>query len=319
MGYGFNGFIGLGKETGWGSGVAAVEYIEALSESVEVTMERFGYKAMIASMGEPDDAVGLVRVAGSIRMAAHPGNLHQLLRGCLHSFDMTSTTGPLMSYALVTTSGGADFSTECPITPYSVEVFRDVTSSMRYAGCVFDSLSFNFNQQGPVMVDAALIGRSFAQIAKTTPVFPNSPSPKPFTFDTVSLSIGGAGTALIESLTVQIQNNLTGFGALNLSPYIAKVRRNNHQMVNVTGTLDFTNHDEFMKFVNQTEQRLVINATKTPSNNLTIDIPRMVYTAFPLGVPGRERLTVNFTGKGFVHPGSQNAIKVTLTTPTSLR
>jgi hypothetical protein len=319
MGYGFNGFIGLGRETGWGSAVAATDFIEAMSEDLSATLERFGYKAMIASMGEPDDATGLLRVAGSIRAAAHPGNLAQLLRGVLHSFNTTSATGPLYTHAFVTTSGGADFSSEVPHQPYSFEVFRDVTSSVRYAGCLIDTLTFNFNTQGAVMVEAGIIGRSAAQLSKSAPTFPNSPTPKPFTFDTVSLSVGGAGTSLIETLSVQIQNNFEGLGALNLSQYIAKVRRGNHQMVNIQGTMDFSTMGEYQKFIDQTEQRLTVSVTKTGSAQLVIDVPRMVYTAFPLGVPGRERLTVSFTGKGFVHPGSQNAIKVSLTTPTSMQ
>lgn len=319
MGYGFNGFIGLGRETGWGSGVAATDYIEAMSEDLSVTLDRFGYKAMIASLGEPDDATGLFRVAGNIRAAAHPGNLAQLLRGVLHSFNTTSATGPLYTHAFVTTSGGSDFDTQVPHQPYTIEVFRDVTSSIRYSGCLIDTLAFDFNTQGAVMVTAGILGRSAAQLTKSTPVFPNSFSAKPFTFDTVSLGLAGAGTILIETLNVQIQNNFEGIGALNQSQYIAKVRRGNHQMVNISGTLDFTNLTEYQNFINQTEQRMTVSVTKTGSAALVLDIPRMVYTAFPTGVAGRERQTVSFNGKGFVHQGSGNAIKVSLTTPTSMQ
>jgi len=320
MGYGFSGHVGYAREVTWGSGVnvASGDYVEALSEDVQLSIERFGYKSIIGSLSEPDDATGLFRVAGGIRLAANPMWLLPFLKGALHSVVTTSGTGALYTHAFQTTSGGADFSVDVPNQPYSFEIFRDVGTSMRYTGCQIDTLSFEFSSNGPVMCEAGLIGKDAEAITKTTPTFVTSPS-KPFGFDTVSLSIGGAGTALIESLTVAISNNFEGIGALNLSNRIAKVRRSNHQMVDVSGTLDFTNNTEYQKFVTQTEQRLAINVTRASSFAMLVDIPRLVYTAFPVGIPGRERITVDFTGKGFVHQGSGLAVKITLTTVQSLK
>lgn len=320
MAYGFSGHIGYAKESGWGSGtvVASGDYIEALSEDLTLQIERFGYKAIIGSMAEPDDATGLFRVAGGIRLAANPMWLLPFLKGCLHSVVTTSGTGPIYTHAFQTTSGGADFSTAVPNQPYSFEIFRDVGTSMRYTGCLIDTLSFTFSAEGPVMCEAGIIGKDAETIAKTTPTFVTSPA-KPFGFDTVSLSLGGAGTALIESLTVAINNNFEGLGALALSNRISKVRRNNHQMVEVRGTLDFTDVTEYQNFVNQTEQRLAINTTRAASWAMLVDIPRLVYTAFPVGIPGRERITVDFAGKGFVHQGSGLALKIALTSVQSLK
>ena len=122
---------------------------------------------------------------------------------------------------------------------------------------------------------------------------------------------------MIETLAIEINNNFAGFGALNLSQYIAKIRRTDHQMVTLRGSIDFADMTEYLKFVNQTEQSLTLNFTKANSFGLFISLPRMVYTAYPLGAPGRERLLVNFEGKAFYHPGSGHAIKVALTTTNS--
>lgn len=319
MAYGFAGHIGFAKETNWGSGtaVASGDYLEALSEDISVDIGRFSYKAIIASLGEPDDATGLYRVAGSIRASAHPGQILPILKSALHSVVTTSLTGPLYQHKFITTSGGQDFSADCPTQPYTIEVFRDVASSMQYTGCIVNALTFTFGE-GAVMIESTWVGRGAASIAKTTPTFCSTPG-KPFTFDTVSLGLGGAGTALIETLTVKVNNNMEGLGALNLSNAIAKIRRNNHQMVEVTGTLDFNSLTEYYNFLNQTEQRMTVNVTKAASFAMLVDIPRLVYTAFPTGIPGRERLLINFTGKGFVHPGSLNSIAITLTTANSLK
>jgi len=314
MAYGFAGHIGIARETSWGSGVAVTSgnYVEALSEDISLALDRFSYKAIIGSLSEPDDATGLYRVEGSMQFAAHPIAIGHFLKGVLHSYTQTTVvTNQLYTHEFVTTSGGADFSSDVPIQPYTFEIFRDVTSSHRYTGCCVNELTLTMEPNGPVMCEATVVGRGADVIAKTTPTFPSSPA-KPFAFDTISLSIGGAGTALIESLELTISNNLEGFGALNLSQYVAKVRRTDHQMVNFSGTIDFTNVTEYLNFVNQTEQRMTISMTKAASFQMTIDIPRFVYTAYPLGIPGRERILTSFEGKGFVHPGSLNAIKVIL-------
>jgi hypothetical protein len=319
MGYGFGGHIGVARETAWGSGTAvgSGNYIEALSEDISLSIDRFSHKAIIATLAEPDDTPGQRRIAGSIRAAGHPVSMGHFLKGALHSTSLTMvTSGVLMTTEFWSTATGADFSSEVPLQPFTFEIFRDVTSSVRYSGCLIDSLTLSIEANAALMMEATVIGRGQAVIAKTTPTFPGSPA-KPFSFDTCSLSLGGAGTALIETLAIEINNNLEGIGALNLSTDIAKIRRTDHQMVNIRGTLDFTDVTEYLDFVNQTEQALNLSFTKANSFALVINIPRMVYTAFPLGIPGRERITVDFEGKGFYHTGSGTAIRAALTTTQS--
>ena len=317
MGYGFAGHIGLSRETNWGSGTSATSYIEALSEDLTLSIDRFSHKAIIGSLAEPDDTAALRRVTGSVRFAAQPVALGHFLKGVLNTVSCTGVvSGTLMLNEFFTTAGGTDFSAEVPLQPWSFEVFRDVTTSVQYTGIQVDGLTLQVDQNAALMCEAKLIGRGAAPLAKTVPTFPGSPS-KPFTFDSCSLSIGGAGTALIETLSIEINNNLQGLGALNLSTNIAKVRRSNHQMVTLRGTMDFATMTEYMNFVNQTEQAFTLSFTRANSFQLVVSLPRVVYTAFPLGIPGRERITVSMEGKAYFHTGSGHAIKASLTTINS--
>lgn len=318
MGYGFAGHIGIAKEATWGSGVAATDYVEALSEDLSLSMERFAHKSIIGTLAEPDDTAGLRRVEGSMAFSAHPVSIGYFLKGALQTKSVSVVaSGFLWTNDFFTTATGGDFSTDVPLQPYTFEIFRDVTSSHRYTGCVINALTMTFEPNNAVMCEATIIGRGASVIAKTTPTFPSS-SAKPFTFDTVSLGIAGAGTVLVETLSVEINNNLEGIGALNQSTDVAKVRRTNHQMVNLKGTMDFTTVAEYLNFVNQTEQRFTISVTKANSFQMVVDLPRVVYTAFPVGIPGKERITVEFEGKAYYHSGSGTAIKVSLTTTQSL-
>jgi hypothetical protein len=313
--YGTAGFIGIGKESSWGTAVAVTDYLEALNESLVTNYDRFIFKNMIGSTAEPDDHVGIMRVEGEIVVPAYPTILGHLLKGAFNNTSLTTVlSGFLYRTEFVTPNG--DFSTDCPMNPYTLEVHRDVTSSFQFSGANVNMLRLDYRPNQEVRLTAGFIAKQAALIAKTTPTFVTSPA-KPFAFDTASLTLDGTGTARIEALTIDIVNNLEGIAALNATNKIAKIRRTDFQMINISGTVDVADVSEWLDFINQTERRLMVTTTKANSFQFSIDIPRMVYTAFPVQVGGRERLVAQFTGKGFYHSGSGNAFKALLTTTKS--
>mgnify|MGYP001587215441 CR=1 FL=1 len=312
---GFLGFIGLAKETVWGTAVGATDYIEAFSENLVLTKDRFPLKNMFAVYAEPDDAVGLDRVAGDIVCAGYPRALGRMFKGV-----MNSTTGTtVLSGFLYTTrfiSTQSEFSAVAPSQPYTFEVFRDVTSSHQYAGCVVQRLQLSAAPNEPLNLTASVIGKSAAMIAKTTPTFVGSPL-APFTFDTCSVSVGGTATARMESFRVTVDNMMEPIPALNASAQIARIRRRDSQSVTVEGVYDFTDFTEYNDFVNQTERAMKFTFTKANSFQFSIEMPRVVYTAFPTPVSGRERLTVAFAGKARYLTSSTLAVDFSLTDTNS--
>jgi hypothetical protein len=114
-----------------------------------------------------------------------------------------------------------------------------------------------------------------------------------------------------------IDNQLEGIAVLNNSNEIIKIRRKGPQLVRLSGNIGFDNLTEFNNFINQTEQRIFVNFFKASSFNLLIDMPRVVYTAFPLGIGGRERLMASFEGTARFHTGSNQAIQIDLTNTKS--
>ena len=129
--------------------------------------------------------------------------------------------------------------------------------------------------------------------------------------------MGGSSTALIEALSISVDNQLEAIPSLNASTTVAKVRRSGPQTVNVSGTIDFSDITEFNNFLSQTEQSLQATFTKANSFMVSVILPRMVYTAFPVSVGGKDRVTVGFSGKGRYHTGSATAITIELTTTAS--
>jgi hypothetical protein len=311
-GYGIAGHFGLAKEATWGTAVAATHYAEILSEGVVPTLERADLANIVARYSEPDDMATLYRVAGPVSMVAWPNFVGHMLRGACGVTSTTITVSATQFTSHIFTLGSSDFATNVPYPPYTLEVFRDVGSSLQLDGCVVETLDIDVNAGQPVLFNPSFIGRSFRYIAKTTPTFAGSPT-QPFAFDTASFSVGGSLNQNFETLRISLQNQNEGVATLVGTNTIGKIRRTGPQLVRISGTLGFEDTTEHLNFINQTEQRMFLNLTRAASFSLLLDLPRVVYTTFPIGMGGRGRTLVNFEGIARYHTGSTNAFKATLT------
>lgn len=312
---GFLGYIGLAKETNFGTAVGATDYFEIMSENLSETIDRFPTRNAFGGFYEPDDYAGARRVAGDLVMAGNAISLGHLLKAAMNTISgSTVLSGFLYTSNFISTK--SEFAVGVAGQPYTLEVHRDVTSSHQYAGAILDKLTLGLAPNQDLRCTATWIAQAGTLIAKTTPTFPGSPT-DPFTFETASLSIAGAATARWESFNMTVNNNLDGILALNASTNIARVRRRGPQEVRISGTLDFQDVTEYLQFKNQTELALKMNLTRANSFNLLIDVPRFVYTTFPTGIPGRDRLTIGISGIARYSTTSGVAVAMALTNTKS--
>lgn len=310
--YGMQGHIGIAEETTWGTAVAATDYFKALNESLETDIDRFETINIHANLFEPDDSAGVRRTTGGIELASNPESIGFMLNG---AFGINSVTVVLSGFLHENQFRPAtvDVNSLHPLTPYTLEVFRDMTSSHQYAGVNFATLTLAIAPNQDLRLTADVLAKSLAPLAPTTPTFPGSPV-EAFLFDTCSISLAGIGVSDMEALNVSLDNQLEGIPILNASTVIGKIRRAGAQLVRVGGTLEFPDWTQFDLFRNQTELALTANFTKANSFALLIEVPRLVYTTMPPTMTGRERVTADFEGMGRFHTGSNTALDVTLTT-----
>lgn len=313
--YGFEGHIGIANEASWGTAVGATDYMEAMSESLQETIERFPTRNIISRFSEPDDMGGLKQVAGDLVIAANPISVGWLLKGATG----VQSNSAVLSGFLHThefTFGTSDTGANNPLDPFTLEVYRGVTSAQQITGVQMGRLQLALSPNAPLMATASIIGKAVTDIAKTTASFPGSPV-DPFAFDTASLQLAGAASAFVEGFTLELDHGLQGVPSLNNSRTIAKVRRQNVAIARVSGTLAFENNIDLNRFRDETEIALKVNMTRANSFSMLIDIPRMIYSTFPLSMQGRDRLLVGFNGMARYHTGSAQSFKVTLTNTQS--
>ena len=318
MGYGAGGYIGFAKETTWGTAVAPANYSEGISESLITNFDRFSNINIVGGRYyEAEDNAGTQRNAGDVVVPVNPEVLGFFLRGGLGIYTQSTVlSGFLHTAEFIPNGPGSEFSLASPNPPYTFEIFRDTTSAYRYAGVNVGRMEFSMQPNQELRLSMGVFGKSVAWVAKSTATFPGSPI-KPFLSHEASLSIDGAGTALIEALTISYDSQLEGIAALNATQEIAKIRRTGPQLVRVSGTLDFETDAEWNKFKNQSAQAFSVNFLKPGSFSLLFTLPKVVYTAFPIGAAGRDRITVGFEGMGQTLGVSSAALIIKLTTVKS--
>lgn len=314
-GYGFAGHIGYAKEASGGTPVAASGYVEGISEDLSASIDRFEPINIHGKFSEPDDQAGVRRVGGNIAVPAMAEDIGFFLA---HAMGLQSNTlvlsGSLHHHEFTMT--GASWDSKYPLQPLSFEIFRDVTSSQQYAGCNINQLQIGVAPNQEFRLTAGIIGKSFTQIAKTTPTYETTPA-KPFTFDTCSVQIAGGAVDNVEGINLTINNQLSGVPTLNNSNTISRIRRNGPQLIRLGGQLSFENISDYNNFVNQTEIAFKFSTFISNSYLMVVELPRFVYNTFPLTMPGRDRQVVSFEGMGRYLASSASSIKIDLYNTTS--
>ena len=310
------GFFGLAKETTWGTAVAATDYVELLSENLSTGIDRFPTRNIFGGFYDPDDYAGARRNAGSITHAGHPVSIGHLLKAAFNSISQSVILSGYL-WNLNFTGVKSEFADGVPRQPYTLEVNRNISSgSHRYAGALLNRLTLALAPNQDLRCTAEWLAKTRSMISATTPSFPGS-STDPFTFDTASVQLAGAANTRFEAFQMVVENQLDGILVLNNSNEIGRVRAQGPQMIRISGTLDFADNAEELDFINQTERSMIITLTRAQSFALHLEVPRFVYNTFPVGQPGRGRLTVGFDGHARYLASSLAAVRVQLTTAKS--
>jgi hypothetical protein len=176
-------------------------------------------------------------------------------------------------------------------------------------------LTFSFGTDTKIMQGtAAIIAKSLALIAQTTPSFEAT---NPFLWTQASVTIDGAENADVQTLSFGVNNSLEGRATLNKTREISRVLRNGKRAFPVSFTFDLKDLAEYNRFRAQNEVaakiELVGGVISGAENfKLTIDIPKLRYSAFPINVGGSETITAQVEGTAKYDNVSAHAMKITL-------
>jgi hypothetical protein len=309
--------VGLGKEVTWGTPEAAADYLQFVSEGLNEEIEQIISAAQRGIVDESPSFEGMHSIAGDLSFEVYPNILGHILRAALGAPVTTqpdAVNNPTV-YQHVFTPAQDNFAPICALPPYTFEVHRDLENAFQYAGAVINDLSLSFGGDQKIMQgSAAVIAKALALIAKTTPSFETT---DPFLWHQSTVTINAAVNADIQTLDFGVNNSLEGRGTLNGTKDISRIKRNGKRVFPVNFTFDLTSLDEYNRFRSQSEVATKIDLvgaliSGTYNHKLTIDIPKLRYTTFPINVGGAEQITAQANGVAKYDAASAHTMKITL-------
>jgi hypothetical protein len=318
MAYGQDGHIGVSFQESFGTAyaTASVDYMPFISESLTENIEDLISESLSSRIEEPDPYEGMHGVEGDIALEVHPHNIGKFLKAWAGQ-ESVSYTVSMYSHNFVPVDDDWDEEISA-LPPMTVEVYRDTGSAYQYFDMLCNQLVFEISQGAIYKCTASMIGAQFDWMSKTAPSYEVGSY---FTWDTVSLQLGGSAIADVSELTITLNNNLEGKAYLDGNKYFGRVLRNDYRTIEVAGTMLLVGDAEARKYRDRTLQRLLITATDPSTvmldhNRFELDIPAMRYTEFPANIGGPNLVEISFSGKGGYDATSSYAVQFTLTNTT---
>jgi hypothetical protein len=308
--------IGLGKETTFGTAVAATDYVRFASESINQTIEQVKSDINNAVVDEAPYYEGMHTIQGDISGDVYPNIIGHFLRSALGA-PVSTQQGATAAYQHVFTPIQANFATNCALPSYTLEVNRDLGASnaFQYAGAVVNELDFTFGVDKKILnFKAGILAKSVANIAKTTPTFDVQDA---FTWNMATVTLNNVANTNVSSVEIGIKNELDARPTLDGTRLINRIMRNGKRSFPIKLTVELQDLTEYNLFIAQNEVPLQIklvgaNIASTYYHTFQVDLNKFHFNAFPINVSGAGVITAVLDGWAEYDPAAGFAAKFTL-------
>ena len=198
-----------------------------------------------------------------------------------------------------------EFHADCPLFPYTLEVFPDQGKAFRFVGAIINTLALNFSTTDKILKATCGIIAKNASLQDTIGGLVLEAT-KPFVWENAVISIGGSQNNDLESFGLTWDNKCVAKYFLNNTAIPGKIIRDGFRTIPVSFVIDFVDKTEYNYFLLGTERSFQIkfegaicDATPEPDilYTLQIDLPLVRYLAYPINIGGPGRLTCAVTGK----------------------
>lgn len=298
-GIGASGFAGLALETVAGTYLAPTKYFPFESESLAWAQDTTFRRPIRQSADNIGAVLGSGHVEGDIGMEA----LEDVVAYFLYAARTTPVktgAGPNYTY---TFKGSA---AAIPSRTLSITIVRN-GAVFGYTGVVVSSFTFTIEDM-MLKFSASLIGRDEASQSAPTPTFVNT---APFAAGQYLIQLNAATLTDADSFTFAVDDS---GGAQNRIGATRAAQFVNYGERTVTASMDrdFLDRTEYDTFKTLTAQAVHLDATKSATNKISLDVPVGFRTEYPIALGGQGdllRVSNSWTG---VIDGTGNAYTVTV-------
>jgi len=208
-----------------------------------------------------------------------------------------------------------DFHVDCPINPYTLEVYRDQGDAFQFLGAIVNTLALNFSTTDKILkATNGIIAKNIGDTPKTALSLETT---NPFTWEQAVISIAGSPNNDINTFGINYDNKCVGKYALNNTAILRKIIRDGFRTIPVNFTIDFVDRTEYNKFINGAEQSFQVKFVGAECESgyyytLIIDIPKLRYLTYPVNMGGPGPIVCGVTGKAKYDASLGYPYKITL-------
>jgi hypothetical protein len=304
-------YLGIGKQTAFGTGVAPTKFIDASSLTLTPQFEKaypqtLSYRAPVAFF--PGQKYSETEFEAYLWPEGGWENI-------LHAFFQNVTTTTLDATNGVYQHVFTPAALNTTPTYYTLEAgFDPGLQALRAKDCVVDSIEFSFSSEDPPTASIAAVGGEASAVSRATPSYP---AVRPFQNPDTSLLIGGSAAELQE-LTIELNNNLERQHDL-----AAALRAIELQNLEVSGSFSvrFRDATHLNRFLNASETSLKVTLTGPVAGGshnyrLEVELARIVYDAWEAEISEAELLVQDVDFQA-LKPSTDDVMKVTLVNKVS--
>lgn len=298
-------YLGVKKETSYGTAVTPDKYIDFSTFSVNPTRENH-YPVTAQRRYQMWKKEGPIKESGSIEVDVRPDDIDSFLYWGLGS----GTT---------TASGSANawrhtfVPSEHEIYSFTSEVGSIGTYARRIAGCFITSMEFELSGREMLTCSMEVTGKNETLVAP--PASQTFGTELPLAAHEASVSIGGSGSTVVEAWRMTVENDVDTDAFVLGDQFLPAIRL---QGVKVTGEVElaFTSWTEFQRFLDNTtatsygvQESFALSVTVTSAQTtgssdsgyenykVAFTLPAIFYDSIEISEERRDRIVMkaNYT------------------------
>jgi len=310
MDQGRYGHIGFGKESSWGAGVAPTVFLPG-TEDLSPDRDRLVIEDPHASRFDLPSKAGRMRIQGK-NTSGHPLYTDSIGLILLGLFGQVATSGTAAPYTHTFSPLNAPLTALNALPPISVQVTAG-SRTKRFVGGQIASFSLNQPKDDFAKFD---LGWHFKDVdtsqSAATPAIPNEDI---YAFRHLAITRDGNPVTTVESLTLNIDNQLEGEELLDGSDRVSAIGFGG-LAITVDLTLAFRDTNAYDQFYNDLASAWAFKWT-LGANSLEFLLPKAVVASFSDPLSGPGRLTATAQLKGEYDSASGYALQATLVNSTA--
>lgn len=313
MPYGQNTDLGIVFQTSLDNigDVGSIHFLPILNESISRKIPELVSETMRGIFEEGDSYEGPKTNEGDIEIEAGCEAVGLLL-SCV--MEETANVNSDSIYTRTFKPRSSDWDERSAQRPFTIYKYMETGSAELFSNMNGSALEMMVTNGEFFKMKLSAVGGGHSQTANTTASLPDETL---FTWDTTSVSFGGTAEDDIENLTIKLEEAIEPKHTLNNSKDPSQIKHTGFRTLSVDGTIKFNNQDEYQQYLSQSERELILTFRGTTeiqsgyNEEITIKVPKMRYTDFPLVAGGPGETTVGFTAKGKYSVDSATLLEIT--------